>query len=265
MLPLALVENKGFKDFIYNIDPSFLMPTRKTIKSTGVPALKDLVFIKLKNQLQTIQYPNISVDGWSDATARSFNGYVCQGIDDQWNLLTLSVDFRHLPGKIVIKQSIKFNPFHFIKGSHTGENIKIQYDDVIKSLDIEDRIIKVVCDQGANIKKAFKSTVEAEDVDLIKITKDLLIHQKQKDVSERLAQLESEHILEISEMNKFTGDGNTLKRKREQILDELDLEIDDLTDNESSDDDSNVEDDDDSVDELLNEVERLSNKWHYFD
>jgi hypothetical protein len=68
-------------------------------------------------------------------------------------------------------------------------------------------------------------------------------------------------------MNKFTGDGNTLKRKREQILDELDLEIDDLTDNESSDDDSNVEDDDDddSVDELLNEVERLSNKWHYFD
>ena len=137
---------------------------------------------------------------------------------------------------------------------------------MIKSLDIEDRIIKVVCDQGANIKKAFKSTVEAEDVDLIKITKDLLIHQKQKDVSERLAQLESEHILEISEMNKFTGDGNTLKRKREQILDELDLEIDDLTDNESSDDDSNVEDDDDnSVDELLNEVERLSNKWHYFD
>ena len=70
------------------------MPTRKTIKTTGVPALKDLVFIKLKNQLQTIQYPNMSVDGWSDATARSFNGYICQGIDDQWNLLTLSVDFR---------------------------------------------------------------------------------------------------------------------------------------------------------------------------
>jgi len=138
---------------------------------------------------------------------------------------------------------------------------------VIKSLDIEDIIIKVVCDQGANIKKAFKSTVEADDVDLIKITKDLLIHQKQKEVSERLAQLESEHILEISEMNKFTGDGNTLKRKREQILDELDPEMDDFTDNESSDDDYNVEDDDDddSVDELLNEVERLSNKWHYFD
>ena len=138
---------------------------------------------------------------------------------------------------------------------------------MIKTLDIEERIIKVVCDQGANIKKAFKSTVEADDVDLIKITKDLLIHQKQKEVSERLAQLESEHILEISEMNKLTGDGNTLKRKREQILDELDLEMDDFTDNESSDDDYNVEDDDDddSVDELLNEVERLSNKWHYFD
>ena len=107
MLPLSLVENKGFKEFINYIDPSFLMPTRKTIKTTGVPALKEIVFSKLKNQLQTIQFPNMSVDGWSDATARAFKGYVCQGIDDEWNLLTIPVDFRPLKGKISLNQKIK--------------------------------------------------------------------------------------------------------------------------------------------------------------
>ena len=130
-------------------------------------------------------------------------------------------------------------------------------------MEIEDKIIKVVCDQGANIKKAFKLSVESEekidDVNLIKLTKDLLFHQKQKDASEKHAQLELEHITEISEMNKFVGDGNTLKRKRDQVLDELDLQLADFTDNDSSDDDEDDVDTDDSVDDLLVEVERLSN------
>ena len=51
------------------------MPTRKTIRDTGVPELKDLVSTKVENFLKTIEYPNMSVDGWSDDTLRSFNGY----------------------------------------------------------------------------------------------------------------------------------------------------------------------------------------------
>ena len=49
-------------------------------------------------QLEKNQHPNISVDGWTDATARAFNGYIVQGIDDEWNLLTLPVDFRPVTG-----------------------------------------------------------------------------------------------------------------------------------------------------------------------
>ena len=30
MLPLSIVEREGFKEFINYIDPSFVMPTRKT-------------------------------------------------------------------------------------------------------------------------------------------------------------------------------------------------------------------------------------------
>jgi hypothetical protein len=37
MLPLSLVENQSFKEFINYWHPSLKMPTRKTVKSTGVP------------------------------------------------------------------------------------------------------------------------------------------------------------------------------------------------------------------------------------
>ena len=99
---VSLVETEGFRDFIYKFDPSFTMPTRKTIKSSIVPSLKEIVFLNLKKMLKTVQFPNISVDGWSDVTARPFNGYTCQGIDDEWKLRTMSVDFRSLTGNNVI-------------------------------------------------------------------------------------------------------------------------------------------------------------------
>jgi hypothetical protein len=52
------------------------MPTRKTVKCTGVPILKKCVVIKMKNLITEIEYPNISVDGWSDSTARLMTMFV---------------------------------------------------------------------------------------------------------------------------------------------------------------------------------------------
>ena len=98
MLPLSLVETAGFKEFINYIDPSFSMPSRKTVKSTGIPELKDMIVVKLKELLEKIEFPNMSTDGWSDPTLRPFNGYICQGIDSDWNLITLPVDFRQITG-----------------------------------------------------------------------------------------------------------------------------------------------------------------------
>ena len=77
MLPLSLVEDKAFIEFVNYLDPSFSMPTRKTIKSSGIPQLKDDVLKQLKNKLNNIKYPNASVDGWSDASARKFDNYFC--------------------------------------------------------------------------------------------------------------------------------------------------------------------------------------------
>ena len=72
----------GFRDFIQHLDPCFSMPCISKIKDT----------------LKNVRYPNVSIDGWSDATLRSFNGYTVQGIDENWNLINIPIGFHFVTG-----------------------------------------------------------------------------------------------------------------------------------------------------------------------
>ena len=71
MLPISIVENPAFVEFYAQIDPYFHMPTRETIKATGLPELRIVVETRMKNELKSIPYPNCSIDGWSDRTTES--------------------------------------------------------------------------------------------------------------------------------------------------------------------------------------------------
>ncbi len=62
---------------------------------------------------------------------RSFNGYINQGIDDEWNLLTIPIAFQ------------------YVTGSHTGKVIKSQFDAIQKEFGLKNRTYKVVADQAA--------------------------------------------------------------------------------------------------------------------
>ena len=84
MLPISLVETKAFKDFMYVFDPSFNVPTRNTIKNSGLNNMYSSVHSKMLKILESIPHVNISVDGWSDAVIRCYNGYIVQGIANNY-------------------------------------------------------------------------------------------------------------------------------------------------------------------------------------
>ena len=79
MLPISLVEKEGFRKYVQFLDPSFTMPTRWKIKETGLPNLKQNIENQIKNDLKSIEWLNISLDGWTDGIYRCFNGYTAQG------------------------------------------------------------------------------------------------------------------------------------------------------------------------------------------
>ena len=72
MLPISIVESSGFKEYMRYVDPSFTMPSCHTIKRTSLPYLVQKVRGKIQDILNDIDFPNVSTDGWTDATMRVY-------------------------------------------------------------------------------------------------------------------------------------------------------------------------------------------------
>ena len=100
MLPVSIIEKPAFIEFMKVFDPSFNVPTRKTVKISALPVITNNVEKKIKHVLDNCAYINVSVDGWSDATMRCFNGYIAQGIDDNWELHTIIFAFQFVTGML---------------------------------------------------------------------------------------------------------------------------------------------------------------------
>ena len=98
MLPVSIVEKEPFREYINFIDPSFAIPSRSSVKNTILPQLKSTCQNKIKNILNNIPSLNTSMDAWTDAAARPFNGFVAQGIDLDWQLHSIPIEFDFMDG-----------------------------------------------------------------------------------------------------------------------------------------------------------------------
>lgn len=219
MLPVSIIESRAFREFMSVFDPSFNVPTRHTVKTSGLGAMYEKVDYKIRALLNSMSHINISVDGWSDAVIRCFNGYIAQGIDNDWHMHTIYIAFQH------------------VKGKHTGQAIKKQFEDVALDYKISNKVFKIVADQAANVKKAFVDTEEAEDPVIIAATLvqrqkklDLL---KEKEAIEKEKEAQNRAILEkeIEEMNTngvvLDNNKNSRKRTAEELLADYDEELED--------------------------------------
>jgi hypothetical protein len=170
---------------------------------------------------------------------KPFMGYMVQGIDDEWQMQNLFVEFSHF------------------KGKHTSENIKTHYDKVCSEFELESKVFKIITDQAANMVKAFREVPEiegAETDEITKIVRNLLFERRRLDNDERQQRLRSELEAEIDSMNNGAVTNNAIPTKkiiREQILDDFDM-IDYTESIESSEDE---EDNDDQNNLTLNDAE----------
>ena len=78
------------------------MPLRRTVKETGLPRFKSLVQAKVNETLKEIPWLNTSVDLWTDDTTQTFHGYIAQGIYNNWDLITIPIEFDTMIGKFLI-------------------------------------------------------------------------------------------------------------------------------------------------------------------
>ena len=224
MLPVSLIETQAFKEFMKVFDPSFNVPTRNTVKTSGLDNMFNGVQSKIQNILDSMTHVNVSVDGWSDAVIRCYNGYIVQGIDTNWQMHTIPIAFQH------------------VTGSHTGKAIKQQFEEIATKFNIRSKVFKIVADQAANVKNAFKESVQADDV--LTIATDLIRRQKNSDAikeNERLRLVQES--VNREELEKSIEEANScdqssekasvsIKRTAAQVL----LDEDEFEDSEEAED-----------------------------
>ena len=256
MLPISIVEKDAFKEFIKIFDPHFTVPNRLSIKTIGVEELYKATNIKIKEILDKCQWINLSNDGWSDATARCFNGYVAQTIDDNWNLLSIPIAFRETTG------------------SHDSYSIKHQFDQICNEFAIGNKLYKILADQAAPNVKAFKNITDSDPI--INQTVQLILNQRaidrkekrKKDEEEKLKKAPEKYQNEIEKMNatllidkepvnKQVEKQTEKPKSREQVI--LDFEEEYSFDDQTSELLS-----DDEEEEIIDEVEENIGNYYIY-
>jgi hypothetical protein len=149
-LPVNIVEQAWFKNFMQTVDPKFVVPGRRTIVGiidTQYKSLRE----ELRKKLSSADAVSLTLDMWSDRRMRSFMGATVHFLTENMHLETFLLDMASFAG------------------SHTAEKIGARCMSMVEEFGIRDKVCFIVTDNAANMIKAFKSmnelfcTLEDED------------------------------------------------------------------------------------------------------
>ena len=101
--------------------------------------------------------------------------------------------------------------FFFNKGSHTSASIKKQFDEIIDKFEITNRVFKIVADQAANVKCAFKNITSVDtrtqlknndqDIDQLefveKLTFTMLFKQRKTELLSQKENILAQQLLKV--------------------------------------------------------------------
>lgn len=104
VLPLSLLDNTLFKDFIKLLDPRYTLPSRNSVVKM-ISVKKTQMEEKLKRDIIESKGIAVTHDGWTSINTESYGTVTAHFIDKEWRLKSAVLETR----KIV--------------GSHTGEAI----------------------------------------------------------------------------------------------------------------------------------------------
>jgi hypothetical protein len=104
----------------------------------------------------------------------------------------------------------------FFSGSHTSELIKKQFDQITNKFQVSEKLFKIVADQAANVKCAFKNTTSSkkiaehdlEDSDPLnfveKLTFTMLFKQRKAELISEKESILKKHLLKVINLFLFS-------------------------------------------------------------
>lgn len=136
--PFSIVENKEFRNLIKMLNPSYVIPSRKTITQSLIPQMYEMTIDKTRDQLNDVSAVCITTDGWTSINNQSFIAVTAHFIDPKNETQLSSV-------------LLGCNGFD---EKHTSDNLSKFLRNTIDEWKLSDKLVGAVSDNAANIKAA---------------------------------------------------------------------------------------------------------------
>ena len=136
LLPLSIVDSQYFHQLMQIADSKYQIPSSKYLSTKLLPQTSSELHKKLSSSLVKADVVCTTVDLWSNRQMRSYYGVTVHYVTD-WCL-----------------QSAMLACTRF-RGSHTGDTIAEEYERIITSFQLNQKILLTVTDSASNMMKAF--------------------------------------------------------------------------------------------------------------
>ncbi|KAF0749845.1 zinc finger BED domain-containing protein 1-like, partial [Aphis craccivora] len=138
--PFAIVEDPEFKKFLNMLNPSYTLPSRKTISNNIIPRLYE----SFKNDVQRLIDQTIAVclttDCWTSNENTSFMATTANFFDIDTQFKSFCLDCTEFDER------------------HTGDNISEKLITTMRNWNISHKVTAIVSDNAANVSSAIQKT-----------------------------------------------------------------------------------------------------------
>ncbi|XP_074551363.1 E3 SUMO-protein ligase ZBED1-like [Halichoeres trimaculatus] len=196
MLPLSIVDGKGFRDFINLVEPAYHIPSRRNVTRLIESHYVEVKWELLKKLSIAVRVA-ITTDCWTALTAESYITITCHYIGEDWQVKSVVLLTESLPGR------------------HTADKLAEKLNEAVQQWGLDGRVLACVHDNAANIVAANNPT----RVSWISIA--CFAHTLQLAINDGFA-LHLHRVISaagklISHFNHSTVASNALRKKQEQI------------------------------------------------
>ncbi|XP_072392289.1 zinc finger BED domain-containing protein 4-like [Diabrotica undecimpunctata] len=140
--PFSVVEDKGFREFVKILNPSYQLPDRKVISKTLLPALYEECRNKCIQIIRNAKTVCLTTDNWSSVNTESYMAVTAHFLDENFQLKSILLECSTMPGH------------------HTSINLSQNILKICNEWNIIDKILLVVSDNAPSIVGAIKKELQ---------------------------------------------------------------------------------------------------------
>ena len=141
MRPITVVRNAGFRAFVKELDPRYVLPKSDTIRNELLPKIYSDVMNQVQDILDKVQFVTLTTDGWTSVASDKYNAFTVHFID--WSQ----------PEPEMTSKILECAPFG---KKSTGVELEREVRRVTDRFNITSKVVQTVADNASDIKLALK-------------------------------------------------------------------------------------------------------------